>query len=194
VIVTDTVGFIHKLPHQLIDAFRATLDEVARADLILEVVDASDAHADDHRAVVQEVLDELGAGDKPRVVAFNKVDLVNEHAQDPDLPAPAVGGVVYVSALTGFGLDTLRARIAGALADLWQDVDVTVPYSAGQLLARIRERGNVELQYRDDAVRVRGRMDPALAGELRAASNGHGAGRGHAGTRRRAAAAAGHRE
>ena len=88
-----------------------------------------------------------------------------------------MGGAVYVSALTGFGLDTLRARIASALADLWQDVDVAVPYSAGQLLARVRERGNVELQYRGDEVRVRGRLDPALAGELLAAANGRRGGR-----------------
>ena len=69
------MGFIHKLPHQLVDAFRATLEEVNRADVLLEVVDASDPHADEHRATVQTVLDELGAGDKPRLVVFNKADL-----------------------------------------------------------------------------------------------------------------------
>src|SRR5881296_1170247 len=79
-IVTDTVGFIHKLPHQLVDAFRATLEEVTRADALLEVVDAADAHATEHRATVQKVLDELGAGDKPRLVAFNKADLVEAAA------------------------------------------------------------------------------------------------------------------
>ncbi|HLY12741.1 MAG TPA: GTPase HflX, partial [Candidatus Limnocylindrales bacterium] len=71
-IITDTVGFIHKLPHQLVDAFRATLEEVNRADVLLEVVDASDPHAAEHRITVQAVLDELGAGEKPRVVALNK--------------------------------------------------------------------------------------------------------------------------
>src|SRR4029453_5531697 len=70
-IVTDTVGFIHKLPHQLVDAFRATLEEVNRADVLIEVVDAADGHFEEHRATVQTVLDELGAGDKPRLVAFN---------------------------------------------------------------------------------------------------------------------------
>ncbi|HSL33882.1 MAG TPA: GTPase HflX, partial [Candidatus Limnocylindrales bacterium] len=74
-IVTDTVGFIHKLPHQLVDAFRATLEEVNRADVLIEVVDASDPRLREHRATVQTVLDELGAGDKPRLVAFNKADL-----------------------------------------------------------------------------------------------------------------------
>jgi GTPase len=75
-IITDTVGFIHKLPHQLVDAFRATLEEVNRADVLVEVVDASDPHVQEHRATVQTVLDELGAGEKPRLLAFNKADLV----------------------------------------------------------------------------------------------------------------------
>ena len=85
-IVTDTVGFIHKLPHQLVDAFRATLEEVNRADVLVEVVDASDAHFEEHRATVQTVLDELGAGDKPRLLAFNKADLLDAAARDGDDP------------------------------------------------------------------------------------------------------------
>ena len=70
--MTDTVGFIHKLPHQLVDAFRATLEEVNRADVLVEVVDASDAHFEEHRATVQTVLDELGAGDKPRLLGVQQ--------------------------------------------------------------------------------------------------------------------------
>src|SRR5882757_2324692 len=139
-IVTDTVGFIHKLPHQLVDAFRATLEEVNRADVLVEVVDASDPHLREHRTTVQTVLDELGAGDKPRLVAFNKADLLDATAHDGATPAPAIAGSVFVSALTGFGMDTLRAEIAALLASLWIDVDVHVPYAAGELLARIRER------------------------------------------------------
>ena len=76
VIVSDTVGFIHKLPHQLVEAFQATLEEVTRADVLIEVVDLSDRHAAEHRRTVQTVLDELGAGHKPRVVVLNKADLV----------------------------------------------------------------------------------------------------------------------
>ena len=165
-IVTDTVGFIHKLPHQLVDAFRATLEEVNRADVLLEVVDAADAHFAEHRTTVQTVLDELGAGDKPRLVVFNKADLVERAAHDAATTSPAVGGSVFVSALTGFGLDTLRAELAALLASLWVAVDVHVPYAAGELLARIRERGTVELEYGNRDVRVTGRIAPALAGEL----------------------------
>ncbi|MFL5442369.1 MAG: GTPase HflX, partial [Myxococcales bacterium] len=171
-ILTDTVGFIHKLPHQLVDAFRATLEEVNRADVLVEVVDASDAHAAEHRATVQQVLDELGAGDKPRLVAYNKADLLTGAAARTDGnggvgEAPAIGGAVFVSALTGFGLDTLRVELSALLASLWEEIDVRIPYTAGELLARVRERGTIELDYRPSDVRVKGRVAPALAGELR---------------------------
>jgi GTP-binding protein HflX len=169
-IVTDTVGFIHKLPHQLVDAFRATLEEVTRADVLVEVVDASDAHYVEHRATVQTVLDELGAGDKPRLVAFNKADLVDRAARDGAAPAPAIAGSVFVSGLTGYGMETLRAEIAALLASLWVDVDVRLPYAAGELLARVRERGTVELEYDERDVRLHGRVAPALAGEIGAAA------------------------
>ena len=167
-IVTDTVGFIHKLPHQLVDAFRATLEEVNRADVLLEVVDASDPHMIEHRGTVQTVLDELGAGDKPRVVVRNKADLLERAALNGDGVAPVVGGEVLVSALTGFGMDALRAEIASVLASLWVAVDVALPYTAGELLARVRERGTVEVEYGERDVRIIGRVAPALAGELEA--------------------------
>jgi GTP-binding protein HflX len=169
-VVTDTVGFIHKLPHQLIDAFRATLEEATRADLLLEVVDGSDRHAPEHRQTVQEVLDELGAGDKPRLVALNKADLYDPGHARTDGPAPLIGEVVPVSALTGYGLDNVRVGLSSLLAELWEDVDVTLPYSEGELLARVRERGTIEVDYRNRDVHIVGRMAPQLAGELRAAA------------------------
>jgi GTP-binding protein HflX len=165
-IVTDTVGFIHKLPHQLVEAFRATLEEVTRADVLIEVVDAADPHAPEHRATVQTVLTELGAGDKPRLVVHNKIDLVEAAARNGTVAAPIVGGEVYVSAKTGFGIETLRTELSAVLASLWVDVDAALPYSAGELLARVRERGTVDLQYREGDVRVVGRMSPGMAGEV----------------------------
>ncbi len=131
-IVTDTVGFIHKLPHQLVDAFRATLEEVTRADVLLEIVDASDRHFAEHRATVQTVLEDLGAGDKPRLVTFNKADLIEAAARDGDTPAPAIAGQVLISAVTGYGLETLKAELSALLASLWVDVDVSIPYRAGE--------------------------------------------------------------
>ena len=185
VIVSDTVGFIHKLPHQLIDAFQATLEEVTRADVLLEVVDLADRHAVEHRRTVQTVLDELGAGHKPRVVVLNKADLVEDGRDGPpEVLGPLVpdrsvpGGVlgrndrfaVRASALSGTGIDELRDMIATVLADLWLDIDVAVPYSAGDLLARVRERGTVEFEYRDEDVRIHGRVPPSMAGDLRDAA------------------------
>ncbi len=169
-IVTDTVGFIHKLPHQLVDAFRATLEEVNRADVLLEVIDAADPHAAEHRLTVQTVLDELGAGDKPRLVVHNKADLIERVAADGTAVAPSIAGAVLVSALTGYGMETLRAEIAALLASLWVDVDVALPYADGELLARVRERGTIEIEYRERDVHVRGRVAPSLAGELEAAA------------------------
>ncbi len=171
-VITDTVGFIHKLPHQLVDAFRATLEEVNRADVLLEVVDAADGHAAEHRSTVQAVLDDLGAGDKPRLVALNKVDLIDGgalgSALGPGVPSPIVGGEVPISAATGFGLDALRTELATVLASLWVDIDLDLPYAAGDLLARVRERGSVDIDYRGDGVHITGRVAPALAGELEA--------------------------
>ena len=141
---------------------------MTRADVLIEVVDASDPHAPEHRSTVQQVLDELGAGDKPRLVVYNKVDLIEDAARDAAIAAPIVGGAVFVSATTGFGIETLRTELSAVLASLWVDVDAVLPYSAGELLARVRERATVDLQYRDRDVRVVGRMSPAMAGEVEA--------------------------
>lgn len=178
VIVSDTVGFIHKLPHQLVEAFQATLEEVTRADILLEVVDLSDPHAAEHRRTVQTVLDELSAGHKPRVVVLNKADLAVEgDGAGPLVPGRATPGgilgrddrhVLRVSALKGEGIDELRAMVATVLGELWLEIDVAVPYSAGELLARVRERGTVDFEYRDEDVRIRGRVPPSMAGDLHA--------------------------
>lgn len=166
VIVSDTVGFIHKLPHQLVDAFRATLEEVVRADVLLEVVDAADRHAAEHRLTIRTVLDELGAGHKPRVLVHNKIDVVEGQEGTPFVVPRGEPHAVGVSALTGEGLDRLRSEIAAVLSELWVDVDLAVPYTAGALLSRLRERGAVAFDYRDEDVRVHGRVAPSLAGEL----------------------------
>ena len=171
VIVSDTVGFIHKLPHQLVEAFRATLEEVVRADALLEVVDLADPHAAEHRRTVQTVLDELGAGHKPRILVLNKSDLMPTGVA---LPAGIVRRddqhVVRASATLGQGMDELKVELAKTLADLWVDIDLNLPYSAGELLARVRERGSVTFEYADEDVHVLGRVPPAIAAELRTAA------------------------
>ena len=168
VIVSDTVGFIHKLPHQLVEAFRATLEEVTRADILLEVVDLADPRAHEHRRTVQTVLDELGAGHKPRIVALNKADRAEASTE---AQASVVGRddryVVRVSALTGQGIEKMQEQMSAALAELWLEVRLILPYSAGELLARVRERGAVTFEYRDEDVLVEGRVPPSLVDSLR---------------------------
>jgi GTP-binding protein HflX len=160
-IVTDTVGFIHKLPHQLVDAFRATLEEVSRADLLLEVVDASDHHALEHRATVQAVLDELGAAEKPRIIAANKIDAAQMHAREID---PAALGV---SAATGLGLGPLRSALEEALQRQGTPVDLRLPYTAVGEVEAIRARGGIQVAYDEDSLHVTGFATAELASELK---------------------------
>jgi len=127
---------------------------------------------DDPTIETWQVLTDLGAGEKPRLLVYNKADLVEPAAQDGETPAPTIAGSVLVSALSGYGMGVLRARLAALLADLWEEVDVSVPYSEGELLSRVRERGTVDIGYRARDVRVRGRVAPSLASELRAAAFG----------------------
>jgi GTP-binding protein HflX len=160
-IVTDTVGFIHKLPHQLVDAFRATLEEVSRADLLLEVVDASDHHALEHRATVQAVLDELGAGAKPRIIAANKIDAAQMHAREID--AEAYG----VSAATGLGLGPLRSALEERLKRQGTPIDLRLPYTAVGEVEALRARGGIQVAYDEEALHVTGFATPEAASELK---------------------------
>lgn len=165
VVVTDTVGFINKLPHDLVDAFRATLEEVMRADLLLEVVDASDSNFLGQQAAVQSVLDELGAGGKPRITVFNKIDLLPMDAGAP----PPSERAAFVSAVTGEGIDRLRELIGDALRAEMVVVDAVVPYERGELVARARTTGDVEERYEAGGVRVSGHLPASIAAELSAA-------------------------
>ena len=163
-IVTDTVGFIHKLPHQLVDAFRATLEEVTRADVLVEVVDASDGHAPEHRATVQTVLDELGAGDKPRLAAFNKADLLYPGADGSTAGAGGRRARCSCRRRRASGSTRCGPRSPRCSRRCGRTSTSRCPYAAGELLARVRERGTVDLEYRERDVRVTGRMAPGLAG------------------------------
>jgi GTP-binding protein HflX len=164
VLVTDTVGFIRKLPHQLVDAFGATLEETRLADLIVHVVDASVAEAelDGMMNAVDEVLAEIGAGAVPRVVAFNKLDLVDDdrrhdlRLRDRDGPA--------VSAVTGEGIDSLVERIEAEFRRALSSVELLLPYREGRRLAELHSVAE-GLQREDTAegVRVVARLPAAVA-------------------------------
>ena len=163
-LVTDTVGFIRKLPHGLVDAFKATLEETTLADLILHVVDASEPEEQREAAVaaVDAVLEEIGAGAKPRLMVLNKIDLLDD--EDRRHVAISTPGAVPVSAATGDGLDGLRDAVADAFEETLEPVEVLVPYDEGGRLSELHElAGTVEREDRPEGVLVRARVPAALA-------------------------------
>jgi GTP-binding protein HflX len=157
-VLTDTVGFIHKLPHQLVDAFRATLEEVERADLLLEVIDASDRHWAEHRETVADVLAELGVDEKPRIAVANKCDRPNA--------AALIEGAVKVAAATGEGLPLLVAELEAVLQRQGVAVDIELPYGVVGEVEAIRARSGIQVAYEDASVRVTGFAPAEVAKEL----------------------------
>ncbi|HVD40916.1 MAG TPA: GTPase HflX [Solirubrobacterales bacterium] len=161
-LLTDTVGFIEKLPHQLVEAFKATLEETVLADLILHVVDSSapeERRLADMQAV-DEVLEEIGAGEKPRLLVFNKVDLLNaEEREETELDHPEA---VLISAQEGIGLDELRERIERAFEETLTEVELLIPYSEGGRLHELHEvAGDLERTEREDGVLVHAKVPSA---------------------------------
>jgi len=170
-LLTDTVGFIRKLPHALVAAFRATLEEVAESDLLLHVVDASAATAADQAVTVRRVLAGAGAGDAPVVVALNKIDLLSE--VDVARLAREFTGSIPVSAATGAGLDQLRGAIAYQLRDWLEELELTIPYHRSDLVAMLHEHGAVADQtYGPGGVLVRASVPRGIAAKLRHALAG----------------------
>jgi len=163
--LTDTVGFVRHLPHQLVEAFRSTLEEVAEADLILHVVDGSDADPQAQISAVREVLGEIGARDVAELVVINKAD-----AADPiELKALRLcePHSVVVSARTGAGLDDLLAAIEAALPQRDREVSAVVPYVRGDLVARAHQEGEVlALRHGVAGTELTARVPPGLAAEI----------------------------
>ncbi len=168
--LTDTVGFVRNLPHELIEAFRSTLEEVAGADLLLHVVDAAHPDPLGQVAAVHTVLAGIpGALDVPELVVLNKADLAD--AVTLATLRTRLPGALTVSARTGQGLDALRQRVEDLLPRPGVAVDLVVPYSRGDLVSRAHADGEVDsVQYVSHGTRLVARVDPALAAELRAAS------------------------
>jgi GTPase len=163
--LTDTVGFVRHLPHQLVEAFRSTLEEVAEADLILHVVDGSDADPQAQISAVREVLGEIGAGNVAELVVINKAD-----AADPiELKALRLREPhsVVISARTGAGLDDLLAAIEAALPQRDREVSAVVPYVRGDLVARAHQEGEVlALRHGAAGTELTARVPPDLAAEI----------------------------
>ena len=167
IVVTDTVGFINKLPHNLVDAFRATLEEVLRADVLLEVVDAADPDFVGQQETVHQVLAELGAGDKPCITVFNKMDLLDADLRTATVPAS--DQAAYISARSGEGLDSLRGLISDTLLAQLPEIDVLIPYDRSDLAALARSRGSVAESYEEEGIRLKGHLPPGLKAQLIAA-------------------------
>ena len=161
VLFTDTVGFINKLPHNLVDAFRSTLEEAGYADVIVHVIDASDPQAEMHRRVVYDTLIDLGISDKPVITVWNKADLVDEDALFRDFGADAS---VKISAKTGAGLNEFYNELARILRESRVYVDTTVPYRNTAVVAEIRKAGQLlSEEYEEDGIHVKAYVPRALA-------------------------------
>ncbi len=163
--LTDTVGFVRHLPHQLVESFRSTLEEVADADLVVHVIDGSDAHPEDQVVAVREVLREIDASTVPEIMVVNKIDAADEitlgrlrHL----LPT-----AIFVSARTGEGISALRAAIAGALPDPAMRIEVLVPFSLGKLVSRVHAEGTVlSEEHTGEGTLLSAKVQPDLAGLL----------------------------
>lgn len=154
VLLVDTVGFIRKLPHELVKAFRATLEEARLADVLIMVLDGADAQMEGRRRTVEEVLDSLGATEAPRVEAVNKCDLIAPDAQS--LP-----GALYISASTGENVEKLLLRVESELEAGAQEVRLLIPFSRYALVSRLHAMGGVlEQRHSEEGVEIRMRITP----------------------------------
>jgi GTP-binding protein HflX len=165
-LLSDTVGFIRKLPHRLVEAFKATLEEVVQADLLLHVVDSSHENAEEQILAVNQVLEEIGAGGKPTLMVFNKIDRLSQTAALQRMLDLVPRGVA-VSAKTQEGFPALLAEISLALRPIRRCVELAIPHEAAAVIARLHEVGEVlERNYDGPCVRLQVRLAPYLLTEF----------------------------
>ena len=164
-LMSDTVGFVRRLPHELVEAFRSTLDEAADADLLVHVVDASDPDPDGQIAAVREVVEEIGASDIPEILVFNKID-VGEPAVVARL-LTVFDGSVATSALTGEHIDDVAAAIVEGLDAVTVTIDLLIPYDRGDLVAALHETSQVlDEQHVETGTEITARLPSASAEAL----------------------------
>lgn len=172
ILLSDTVGFVNKLPPTLVAAFRATLEELADADLLVHVADVTHPNLHEHMRVVDETLKSLDLAGRPRLLVLNQADRLR--GEEGEALREALGAefpaAVFTSALEGEGLETLRARLAEAASASWKRVKTTLPYHAGGLVQQIRTRGSLKsVDYEEAGIRIEASVPPELAAEIRAA-------------------------
>lgn len=162
-LLVDTVGFINKLPHDLVEAFKSTLEEATYADLLLHVVDSASPNLMDQITVVEELLDSLGCN-QPIITVYNKMDLLDEKQQ---LILPVKKPVVYVSATNKVNLDKLVEAITENLPIKRRRVELLIPYTEGQALSQIHDQGQViKEEYREDGIFIFAELDPITYGKF----------------------------
>lgn len=166
VLLSDTVGFIRKLPHRLVEAFKATLEEVVEADLLLHVVDVTHAHAEQQIESVNTVLKEIGCDAKPTLLVFNKIDRLMDAASVNPWRARYEHSLA-LSARDGAGFEELFAEVGAALRPLRMLMDLAVPHAASDVIARLHQVGQVvEKDYEDTVARLKVRVPPHLVNEF----------------------------
>ncbi|MDQ1395889.1 MAG: GTPase, partial [Acidimicrobiaceae bacterium] len=164
VLCSDTVGFVRKLPHQLVEAFRSTLEVVKDSDLLVHVVDASAPDPEEQIEAVRSVLAEIGAGDVPELLAFNKADIAPEAKRLTDRNP----GSVRISARTGEGIGELLGTVGDRLRAMAQVVELLVPFDRGDVVAAVHREGEVLVEaHEEGATRLRARLDEAGAARFR---------------------------
>jgi len=162
ILLTDTVGFIQKLPTDLVAAFRATLEEIVEADLLIHMVDASHKNAQSQRLTVLETLEEIGAAEIPILTVYNKIDLLNPDEIE-DLKKIAEPNSVFISALSGEGLSELSDAVAVGSYQTFVHVKVKLPYGEGRLVSMMHEKGHVtEIQHLEDGILIDGMLPRQL--------------------------------
>jgi GTP-binding protein HflX len=165
VLLSDTVGFVRRLPHQLVEAFRSTLEEVRDADLLLHVVDASAPDADERIAAVETVLREIDAGGVPTLLAWNKTDAAD--ADDVKALLATHRGSVALSAATGEGVEELLLAVGDRIRALAHVMELLVPYERGDVLAALHRAGEVLVEVHDEqGTRVRARLPVSANGRF----------------------------
>jgi len=165
VIFTDTVGFINKLPHQLVASFSATIAEVKEASLLLHVVDASNPLMEKQIYVVNQVLEELGVLEKESILVFNKIDqLTEDEVRDLEIRYP---GSITMSALKGIGKEALLARISDLIMQEMPEIILEIPYQSSYLINEIHQHGEViNEEYLNESIQIKARVPLSLAGKL----------------------------
>jgi len=167
VLLTDTVGFVRRLPHRLVEAFKATLEEAVVADLLIHVLDISSPEVEEHFATTMDVLKEIEAADNPTLVVFNKIDALPKETADERIAHMRLSypNCLFISAANDIGLEQLKGEISDALNEKLAPIELLIPHDRYDIISKLHQCGGIRIQEtRDDGVYLEGLFPPSLAG------------------------------